>query len=72
MRFFRRGGSGLDEDFWTWWERARPRIERAIEGAGFDQELVDEVTRAVRAIDPRLAWEFSKGAEAGHAFTVSG
>ena len=72
MRFFRRGDPGADdEDFWTWWAGARHRIADAIEGGGFDPKLIDEVTRAVKRVDPRLAWEFAPGRTAKHALCVT-
>ena len=71
MRFFGRGASAPDEDFWTWWAGARGRIEQAIETGSFDRKLVDEVSKAVQSVDPRLAWEFSAGRGSKHALTLS-
>jgi hypothetical protein len=71
MRFLRKQGPAQDGGFWAWWSQARPRIEHAIEQGSFDRRLVDEISRSVKAIDPRLAWEFSKGRQARHAFTVT-
>jgi hypothetical protein len=72
MRFFRRdetptSGAG----FWGWWAGARDRIANAIETGGFDGKLVNEISRAVAAIDRRLAWEFAPGTTAKHALCVS-
>ncbi len=71
MRFFKRGGSEPDVDFWTWWAGARPRVEQAIETGSFDRKLVDDMSKAVQSIDPRLAWEFSAGRRSKHALTIS-
>jgi hypothetical protein len=72
MRFFRRGGSEPDgADFWAWWAGARERIANAIETGGFDARLVDEISKAVRGVDPRLAWEFAAGQSSRHALCVS-
>jgi hypothetical protein len=56
--------------FWAWWPGARPRVEQAIDGAGWDG-LVDEVSARVSAIAPKLDWEFGKGRRARHALVLS-
>ena len=71
MRFLRRGDSAPPTDFWTWWSAARDRVASAIESGGFDQKLIEEVSRAVRGIDPRLAWEFAPGKRSKHALCIS-
>ncbi|HJP87628.1 MAG TPA: DUF695 domain-containing protein [Candidatus Limnocylindrales bacterium] len=70
MRLFRRNAEP-SPDFWTWWDGARDRIAQAIEAGGIDRALVEEISKAVRAIDPRLAWELSKGRSSKHALTVT-
>jgi hypothetical protein len=57
-------------DFWTWWPSARPRVEAAIDGGGWDG-VQSEANKLVDAIDPELQWEFSKGRVAKHALVVS-
>jgi hypothetical protein len=72
MRFFRRESPTVEGgDFWAWWTGASDRIARAIETGGFDAKLVAEITRAVHAVDPRLAWEFAPGHASKHALCVS-
>lgn len=71
MRFFKRGDAAPQDDFWTWWAGAQDRVAHAIETDGFDRRLVDEISRAVQGLDPRLAWELSAGRSAKHALTVS-
>jgi hypothetical protein len=74
MRFLRRNQlAGSDEGiaaFWRWWPTAAPRIAASI-AAGADASIAEEISRAVHAIDGRLAWELSAGVEAEHAFVVS-
>lgn len=74
MRLFKRGPAGPDPDaipsFWRWWAGARDRVTAAIAGETLSG-LVDEISRNVHAIDPRLAWELGKGSTAAHALVVS-
>lgn len=56
--------------FWTWWSHAGPRIAHSIEDRSVGQ-LVDEISNAVHAIHPGLAWELGPGQVAKHAFTLS-
>ena len=72
MPLFRRGPS-LPEigDFWTWWPANRDRIAAAITSGGFDGRLIEDISRAVRTIDPAMAWELSPGRSAQHAFCIS-
>jgi hypothetical protein len=62
---------GIDA-FWKWWPAARPRIEAAINGGGFDEALVEEIASRVKAIDEELDWELSPGRTSTHAFCISG
>jgi len=71
MRLFRRAESETPADFWAWWPGARDRVASAIETGSFDPKLIDEVSRAVRGVDPRLAWEFAPGRTAKHALCVT-
>jgi hypothetical protein len=73
MRFFKRGPSGSEAtgDFWTWWAGARDRVATAIGSGGFDDRLVNEISKAVRAVHPDLGWEFEPGKTAQHAFCIS-
>lgn len=71
MRFFKRGDSEAPADFWAWWGGARDRVANAIETGGFDPKLIEEVSRAVRGVDSRLAWEFAPGRQAKHALCVT-
>ena len=57
--------------FWTWWPSIRPRIEAAIDGAGFDEPLVKEINDRVLAIRDGLDWELAPGTRAKHAFCLS-
>jgi hypothetical protein len=70
MRFFKRD-EAPPTDFWTWWAGTRDRVAAAIEGGGFDKGLIDEVSKAVRGVDPRLAWEFAPGHAAKHALCIT-
>jgi hypothetical protein len=57
--------------FWDWWATAKDRVAPAIE-AGGAMALVDEISRNVDAVHPKLAWELAKGgAGSRHAFCVS-
>jgi hypothetical protein len=59
-------------EFWVWWSEARPRVESAI-GTGAWGELMAEVAERVRAIEPRLDWEFGPGVGGSrHALCLSG
>jgi len=58
------------QSFWSWWGTARPRIQAAIPG-GPRPDLVEEITRHVKAVDPRLAWELGEGQRAEHALCVT-
>jgi hypothetical protein len=58
------------QSFWSWWGTARPRIRAAIAG-GPRPDLVEEITRYVKAVDPRLAWELGEGQRAEHALCVT-
>lgn len=71
MRFFRRGNDASGSDFWAWWETGRDRVTAAIAAGGFDKRLVDDISRAVRTIHPRMAWELSPGRSSQHAFCIS-
>jgi hypothetical protein len=72
MRFLKRGPSDAgDEDFWAWWPGARDRVAAAITSGGFDARLVEEISRAVRTIDPEMGWELAPGRTAQHAFCIS-
>ena len=71
MRLFRRAESETPADFWAWWPGARDRVASAIETGNFHPTLIEEVSRAVRGVDPRLAWEFAPGRTAKHALCVT-
>lgn len=72
MPLFRRGASEPEiADFWSWWPANRDRIAGAITGGGFDARLLEDISRAVRTLDPAMAWELSRGTSAQHAFCVS-
>jgi hypothetical protein len=72
MRFFKRdSGGSTPSDFWSWWAEGRDRVAQAIATGGFDQRLIGEISSAVRAIHPSMAWELSPGRTAQHAFCVS-
>ena len=58
------------QSFWSCWGTARPRIRAAIAG-GPRPDLVEEITRHVKAVDPRLAWELGEGQRAEHALCVT-
>jgi hypothetical protein len=72
-RFFRRGPSEPQAggDFWSWWSGGRDRVARAIATGGFDERLVNDITRAVHSIHPAMAWELGPGKTAQHAFCIS-
>ncbi len=60
------------ESFFAWWPDAGPRINAAIEAQTFTEELVEEISAKVKAIDGGLEWEMGPGDRAKHAFVVSG
>src|SRR5436190_8342295 len=74
MRFFRRPGAAVPGGnmtaFWSWWADFREEAAVRIE-AGRSHELEAELTRHVRAVDPRLVWELAPGAQSRHALIVS-
>jgi len=59
-------------EFWAWWPAARGRIQAAIEGGGYPDALVDDISAHVAAINPELDWELAPGSKARHAFCLSG
>jgi hypothetical protein len=59
------------EDFWVWWPSGRDRVLAAIGSGGWPDELVEEISARVHAVDPGLQWEFAAGAAARHALIVS-
>ena len=73
MRFLRRGSSGSEPtaDFWSWWSGARDRVGTGIVTGGLDQQLIGEITNAVRRVHPAMAWELAPGTSAQHALCVS-
>ncbi len=73
MRFLRRGPSEREQglDFWAWWSEGHDRVAQAIATGGFDERLVDEISTAVHAIHPAMAWELGPGKTAQHAFCIS-
>jgi hypothetical protein len=70
VRFFRRGETRPDGDFWTWWTSGRDRGARAITSGGFDRVLVNDITRAVRTVHAAMAWELAPSRAAEHAFRL--
>jgi hypothetical protein len=58
-------------EFWAWWPGARGRIQAAIEGNGFSDELVAEISGMVKEIDVQIDWELGPGGKARHAFCLS-
>ena len=72
MPLFRRGPSEPEiADFWSWWPANRDRVAAAIASGGFDKRLIEDISRAVRTIDPAMGWELSPGRTAQHAFCIS-
>jgi hypothetical protein len=77
MRFLRRGG-GEDgrpieqrlEAFWAWWAGAKDGIAADI-ARGTIGSRTGEISDAVKAVDPRLAWELGAGAVAQDALVVA-
>src|SRR5688572_23627857 len=74
MRFFKREShadpAASIDAFWQWWATDRDRIAEAIADESV-QKWVQPISERVRAIDPRLAWELSKGSAAQHALVVT-
>jgi hypothetical protein len=71
MRFFKRGSDDEPVDFWTWWVDGRDRVAQAIASGGFDDRLIEDISRAVRTVHPAMAWELAPGRTAQHAFCLS-
>ncbi len=46
--------------FWSWWKKARPKVERALEARDLGG-LEDELTAKVQAIEPGIRWELGPG-----------
>ena len=59
-------------EFWAWWPAARGQIQAAIEGGGYPDPLVDDISAHVAAINADLDWELAPGSKARHAFCLSG
>jgi hypothetical protein len=77
MRFLRRGAGEAEqpieqrlEAFWSWWAGARDAIAADIE-RGTVAARAQEISAAVDALHPKLAWELSPGSTAKHALVVS-
>lgn len=76
MRFLKRGGdSGAAKEpdfaaFWQWWAGAQGRLAQAITDRTVDRH-VDEISRVVKAMHPKLAWELGNGKRARHMFVVT-
>jgi hypothetical protein len=58
-------------EFWSWWQDAKGRIQGGIEGGGFGDDLVAEISGRVAAIDGDLDWELGPGSRSRHAFCLS-
>jgi Family of unknown function (DUF695) len=73
VRLFKRGPSEPETagEFWSWWSGARDRVAGAIATGGFDERLVNDISRAVQTIHPAMAWELAPGKTAQHAFCIS-
>lgn len=73
MRFIRRSSSqpGPAGDFWAWWAASRDQVADSISARRLDANLVGEISGAVRAIHPAMAWELAPGRVAQHAFCIS-
>ena len=60
------------DEFWSWFSQRSNEIYQAVDAANHDW-LVEQMSAAVSAIQPDLAWVFGPGADGvGHSFTVSG
>lgn len=66
----RRADDGI-ERFWAFWTEHTTRIEAQV-GEQMDEDLVEAVSKAVRAVHPDLDWEFGPGDESTHSFTLTG
>ena len=72
MRFLKRGSPAADvDDFWAWWPGHGDQIAAAIAAGKYDDRLIADISRGVRAIHPAMAWELSPGHAARHAFCIS-
>ncbi len=70
VRFFQRG-TPPPTDFWSWWSTARDPIADGISSGAIDERLVQEMSAAVAAIHPDMAWQLAPGTAAQHAFCLS-
>ncbi len=60
------------DEFWSWFSQRSDEIHQAVDAANHDW-LVEQMSAAVSAIQPDLAWVFGPGeGGVGHSFTVSG
>ncbi|WP_433326987.1 DUF695 domain-containing protein [Spirillospora sp. CA-294931] len=63
-------------EFWEWWSQARPTIESALSsspaGDGLSADIVEELSRRVHKIHPRLQWEVGGGDERPASLTLTG
>ncbi|MEU8117593.1 DUF695 domain-containing protein [Spirillospora sp. NPDC049024] len=73
-------------EFWEWWAQARPTIEASlaaaperseeaepgVPGEGLSAEAVEELSRRVHKIHPRLQWEIGGADDRNPSLTVTG
>jgi hypothetical protein len=62
---------GSLDRFWAWWATARDRLGAAIDAQTFSKQLAREMTNAVGAMHPSIAWEVGPGAGSRYALTLS-
>lgn len=58
--------------FWTWWMSSKDRVAAAIaERSLAGSPVVEEISAAVHALHPGLAWELGPGRASRHNLTVT-
>ncbi len=60
------------DEFWAFWARRRDALAEVVGKTEMPDDLIEEVTEAVNALHPDLAWEFGPGVRAEEAFAVCG
>lgn len=66
-----RSGADAIADFWAWWNAEGARLAAAAIESGGSQQMVEEISPRVHAINPDLGWELAKGSSSEHVLVVT-
>lgn len=59
-------------EFWEWWGKTKPSIEKALGDDGLPADLIEELSRRVHRIHQDLQWEIAGAEDAAPVLTVTG